>query len=47
MSVPLIILMSVLQLYVSIEQGLKHNWAGMVMFGCYAGANIAYIWIIK
>ena len=47
MSVPLLILMFILQIGVSIDQALKHNWAIAIMFFSYAIANVAYIFVIK
>ena len=39
--------MAFLQFFVAIEQLLKHNTAVGIMFFCYGGANIAYLYIIK
>ena len=47
MSIPIIILMAVLQFYVAGEQLFKGNIAAGIMFGGYAVSNIAYIWLVK
>jgi hypothetical protein len=47
MSIPLVILMAILQFYVSIEQYFKGNVAVACMFFAYSAANVAYIWIVK
>jgi len=47
MSPILIILMALMQAYVSIDQFIKGNYAVGTMFAGYSIANVAYLSLIK